>query len=122
MTSLYLQNDGGGQFTKHELPLLCQSSVIKAFYVDDVNKDGNLDFIYAGNHFPTEVETSRYDGIYPGVCLGDGKGNFKAETIFMNGRLEILDVRDVQRIKLKSGKSVYVLGVNEGRVKGFEIR
>jgi len=122
LTSLYLQNDGGGKFTKHELPLLCQSSVIKAFYIDDVNKDGNLDFIYAGNHFPTEVETSRYDGLYPGVCLGDGKGNFKAETIFMNGKLEILDVRDVQRIKMKSGKSVYVLGVNEGMVNAFSFK
>ena len=40
----------------------------------------------------------------------------------MNGRLEILDVRDVQRIKMKSGKSVYVLGVNEGRMRGFEVK
>ena len=121
LTSLYLQNDGGGKFSVHNLPLLCQSGVIKAFYVDDVNKDGHLDFIYAGNHFPTEVETARYDGLYPGVCLGDGKGNFTAQTIFMNGKLEILDVRDVQRIKTKSGKRVYVLAVNEGKVRGFEM-
>ena len=89
------------------------------FFADDFNKDGNLDFMYAGNHFPTEVETARYDGLYPGVALGDGKGNFTAQPIFMNGKLEILDVRDGQRIKMKSGKSVYVLGVNEGRMKGF---
>jgi len=122
LTSIYLQNDGKGKFTKHDLPLLCQSGVIKAFYVDDVNNDGNLDFIYAGNHFPTEVETARYDGLYPGVCLGDGKGNFTAQPVFMSGKLEILDVRDVQRIKMKSGKSVYVLGVNGGRVRGFEMK
>jgi len=90
LTSIYLQNEGGGKFTKHDLPLPCQSGVIKAFYTDDVNHDGQLDFIYAGNHFPTEVETARYDGLYPGVCLGDGKGNFMAQPFFMNGTLEIM--------------------------------
>jgi hypothetical protein len=122
LTSIYLQNDGGGKFTSHNLPLLCQSGVIKAFFADDFNNDGNLDFMYAGNHFPTEVETARYDGLYPGVALGDGKGNFTAQPIFMNGKLDILDVRDAQRIKMKSGKSVYVLGVNEGRMKGFVLK
>lgn len=122
LTSIYLQNDGGGKFTAHNLPLLCQAGVIKAFYVADYNQDGNLDFMYAGNHFPTEVETARYDGLYPGVALGDGKGNFSAEPIFRNGQLEILDVRDVQRIQLKSGKSVFVLAVNDSRPRAFTLK
>ena len=122
LTSIYMQNDGGGKFSKHDLPLQCQTSVLKAFYVDDVNSDGQLDFIYAGNHFPTEVETARYDGMYPGVAFGDGKGNFTARPIFMNGKLEVLDVRDAQRIKSKSGKSVYVLAVNDGRVRAFSFK
>ncbi len=65
-----------GHFASTDLPLLCQAGPVKAFYVDDINGDKIPDFFYAGNHLPTEVETARYDGLYPGVCLGDGKGNF----------------------------------------------
>jgi hypothetical protein len=68
MSSIYLQNNGGGTFASADLPLLCQAGPVKAFYVDDINGDKIPDFIYAGNHLPTEVETARYDGLYPGVC------------------------------------------------------
>jgi hypothetical protein len=118
LTSIYLQNDGGGKFTSHNLPLMCQSGVIKAFFADDFNNDGNLDFMYAGNHFPTEVETARYDGLYPGVAVGDGKGNFECKTIFMNGTLAVLDVRDLQKVKTANG-NVYLIGVNNGALSGI---
>src|SRR5687768_10605388 len=65
MNSIMLINDGGGNFTIKNLDKLCQSGPVKAFYVDDINSDGRQDFIYGGNHFPTEVETARYDALYP---------------------------------------------------------
>ena len=113
MTSLYLQNDGGGKWSSKALPLLCQAGPIKAFAVHDINGDGHLDFIYGGNHFPTEVETARYDGLYPGACLGDGKGNFTCTTLFDNGKLHLLDVRDMQAIEVQ-GKTQFLVGVNDG--------
>src|SRR4029079_2026663 len=106
MTSIYLINDGNGKFTVKDLPLLCQAGPVKAFYADDFNNDGNLDFMYAGNHFPTEVETARYDGLYPGICFGDGKGNFECKTIFIENQLRIDDIRDIQKIKLATGEEV----------------
>ena len=117
MTSLYLVNDGNGNFTTKELPLLCQSGPIKAFYVSDINKDGHLDFMYAGNHLPTEVETARYDGLYPGVCLGDGKGSFDCMTIFVDHQLRVDDIRDIQLIKLATGEEVYLLSNNNGPMR-----
>lgn len=120
MASIYLQNDGNGNWTAHNLPLQCQSGVIKALYADDVNGDGHLDFLYAGNHFPTEVETARYDGLYPGVALGDGKGNFTCQSIFMDGHLSILDARDIQKVNLANGHACYFIAVNDGPVVSFE--
>ncbi len=120
MTSIYLINDGGGKFSAKDLPLLCQTGPVKAFYADDFNKDGNLDFMYAGNHFPTEVETARYDGLYPGICYGDGKGNFVCKSIFIENQLHIDDIRDIQKIKLATGDEVYLLSNNNGPLRAYK--
>ena len=120
MSSVYLQNDGNGKWTVMNLPFNCQTGPIKAFYVDDVNSDGNLDFLYAGNHFPTEVETARYDGLFPGVCLGDGKGNFTCETIIANGKMEVMDVRDIRKIQVSSGSALYLFSLNDGPCKAIK--
>ncbi|HZV70334.1 MAG TPA: VCBS repeat-containing protein [Saprospiraceae bacterium] len=120
MNSIYLINDGDGKFTSKDLPLLCQAGPVKAFFVDDLNMDGNPDFIYAGNHFPTEVETARYDGLYPGVCYGDGKGNFECKTIFIENQLRLDDTRDIQKIKLATGEDVYLLSNNNGPLRAYK--
>ncbi|HJW28502.1 MAG TPA: FG-GAP-like repeat-containing protein, partial [Saprospiraceae bacterium] len=120
LASEYLQNDGSGKWTVRNLPLGCQAGIIKAFLVDDINKDGKPDFIYAGNHFPTEVETARYDGLYPGVCFGDGKGGFDCKTIFFDGQLKVLDVRDVKKVSANGKPLIYILGINDGPVEVFK--
>ncbi|MEP6646308.1 MAG: FG-GAP-like repeat-containing protein, partial [Saprospiraceae bacterium] len=122
LSSILLVNEGDGNFTVKKLPSLCQTGPVKAFYADDVNKDGNPDFIYAGNHFPTEVETARYDGLYPGICFGDGKGNFICKTIFVDHQLRIDDSRDIQKIKLATGQDVYLLSNNNGPLRAYEIK
>jgi hypothetical protein len=113
MSSVYLRNDRNGNFTAFELPLLAQAGPIKTFYAEDINQDGHLDFIYAGNHFPTEVETARYDGLYKGICFGDGKGQFSCQPIFTEGQLPIEDVRSVAKINI-GGKSGYLIAQNKG--------
>jgi hypothetical protein len=122
MTSLYLVNEGNGKFSAVNLPLACQAGPIKAFFADDLNQDGKLDFMYAGNHFPTEVETARYDGLYPGVCFGDGKGNFDYQPIFIDGQLRIDDIRDIQKIKLGSGEDVFLLSNNNGPMRVYKLK
>ncbi len=122
MTSILLVNEGNGKFTVKELPFLCQAGPIKAFCVADINKDGKLDFMYAGNHFPTEVETARYDGLYPGVCLGDGKGNFNCMPIFIENQLQIEDSRDIQEIKLATGEDAYLISNNNGPLRVYTLK
>jgi hypothetical protein len=119
MSSVYIQNNGDGTFTSTDLPLLCQAGPVKAFYVDDINGDQIVDFIYAGNHLPTEVETARYDGLYSGVCIGDGKGNFTCNTAFVDGELRVEDGRDIQKINLEGGKSVYLFGNNNQAMRMY---
>jgi hypothetical protein len=112
MSSIYLRNKGNGTFEAEPLPLLCQSGPIKAFQVSDINGDQKSDFIYAGNHFPTEVETARYDGLYAGACIGDGKGIFDCNTSLINRSLQLNDVRDIQKVTIGDGRDVWIFANN----------
>ena len=120
MSSVYLQNDGAGNWTVGNLPVQCQMGPVKAIHVEDVNGDQNLDFIYAGNHFPTEVETARYDGLFPGVCLGDGKGDFDCRSIFINGELRIDDVRDIRVIN-SGAERLFLFVNNNGLLRAYSM-
>ncbi|MBK9103831.1 MAG: hypothetical protein IPL92_04525 [Saprospiraceae bacterium] len=117
MSSTYLRNNGDGTFSSGDLLSACQAGPVKAFYVGDINGDTFLDFIYAGNHLATEIETARYDGLYPGVCLGDGKGNFTCNTALIDGKFRIEDARDIQQIKLADGRQVYLIANNNGGMR-----
>ncbi|HEY3385606.1 MAG TPA: FG-GAP-like repeat-containing protein, partial [Saprospiraceae bacterium] len=119
MSSVYLQNNGDVTFTSTDLPISCQVGPVKAFFVDDFNGDQLTDFIYGGNHLPTEVETARYDGLYPGICYGDGKGNFKCMTAFDKGRLKVEDVRDIRKINTADGRAIYLFSYNNQPMKAY---
>jgi hypothetical protein len=117
--SCYLENAGGGAFIRHDLPLTCQAGPVKAFAVSDVNGDGHMDFIYAGNHYPAEVETARYDGLYPGIAYGDGKGAFTCKP-FSPGLLGYpADLRDVVILPQQTGKSLVVFTANNAPLQAL---
>ncbi len=116
--SIYLENKGGLDFKAHILPIEAQMAPIKDIEVLDVNKDGHLDFIFAGNHFPSEVETVRYDAGKGGVMLGDGKGKFSFLSPDKSGIYIDCDARDLELVKLND-KQVLFTTCNNGPVLSF---
>jgi hypothetical protein len=120
MTSLYLQNNGAVNFTTTDLPIQCQTGPIKAICPSDLNKDGHLDFMYGGNHFPTEVETARYDGLAKGICIGDGSGNFDCRPMTTDGKIPTEDVRSIVEIK-SSTSSYFLVGINDGKMQTLSL-
>lgn len=116
----YLENTGDGKFKAHKLPPLCQLAPIKAFAIDDINKDGHLDFFYGGNHYPVEPETVRYDAGCLGLCLGDGKGGFKALGLDKLGVKAGKDIRDLAIIEISNSKYVLIAN-NDGAVESYKI-
>lgn len=121
MSSVLLMNDGEGGFTSMELPVTCQQGPIKAFQVLDLNDDGKEDFVYAGNHYPTEVETARYDGLFPGYCISDGKGGFDCYTIFVDGKPVKGDFRDIEMVTIKGVGKLFFFANNDGPVVSLVI-
>ncbi len=78
LSSSYLENLGNGKFQIHWLPNEAQVSPINTILPYDVDFDGSLDIIIAGNIYQMETETVRNDAGYGMFLKGNNKGNFIA--------------------------------------------
>ncbi|HEY6210019.1 MAG TPA: VCBS repeat-containing protein [Gemmatimonadales bacterium] len=106
--SVYLENNGDGTFTSFALPNLAQISPIKGIIAHDVDGDGNLDLIVAGNLYQSEPNTPRADAGNGLWLKGDGHGRFTPVPAVQSGFLAPLDVTGLALIKTPSGRAVLV--------------
>ncbi|HXH18942.1 MAG TPA: VCBS repeat-containing protein, partial [Chitinophagales bacterium] len=77
MASSYIENLGRGKFSVRALPNEAQLAPVYAIHPFDVNGDGKLDLVLAGNSFSNHYEYGNFDALGGLVLPGDGKGNFK---------------------------------------------
>jgi hypothetical protein len=106
--SAYLHNDGKGGFSAYALPNLAQIAPIKGIVVHDVDGDGNLDLIVAGNLYDAEPNTPRADAGNGLWLRGDGKGHFTGIPPAKSGLLAPLNVSGLTLINTPNGKAVIV--------------
>ncbi len=106
--SVYLQNNGNGTFASFALPTLAQISPIKGIIAHDVDGDGNLDLIVAGNLYRAEPNTPRADAGNGLWLKGDGHGHFTPVPSVESGFLAPLDVTGLTLIKTPAGSAVLV--------------
>lgn len=119
--SAYLQNRGDGTFTMAPLPIEAQLSPIRGIVTDDVDGDGHLDLLVAGNLFDTEPNTPRADA-GNGVWLrGDGRGHFTPVPPVESGFLAPLDVTGLALVQTPAGRTVFVAN-NADSLQGFTLR
>ena len=121
LASVYLQNTGDGTFTLSSLPNLAQISPIKGIAIDDVDGDGNLDLIVAGNLYEAEPNTPRADAGNGLWLRGDGQGHFTPVPAVESGFLAPLDVTGLALIKTPTGKAVLVANHGDS-LQAFAIR
>lgn len=111
--SQYLHNEGRGKFTSRLLPNLAQIAPIKAIIVRDVNGDGHLDLIVAGNLYDTEPNTPRGDAGNGLWLRGDGKGHFTPVPPSESGFLAPLDVSGLAVVRTRSGAALIVANAGD---------
>jgi hypothetical protein len=119
--SVVLHNDGGGAFSATPLPTLAQIAPIKAILVDDVDGDGNLDLLVAGNLYDAEPNTPRADAGNGLWLRGDGHGRFLPVTPRASGFLAPRNVAGMTLLDTPAGKIVLVANTGDS-LQAFTIR
>ena len=118
--SIVLLSDEKNGYSQQILPNEAQFGPINSSVVIDVNDDGALDIVAAGNNFSAEVETIRYDSGRGSVLINDGSGKFAALSPSESGFLIRDDCKDLLAITIKG--SINILSVsNLSRVKQFKL-
>ena len=108
-----MQNNGNGTFTATPLPNLAQISPIRGIVAHDVDGDGNLDLIVAGNISEMEPNTTPPDA-GNGVWLkGDGRGHFMPVASFESGLLAPRAVSSLALLKTPAGSAVLVANTGD---------
>jgi hypothetical protein len=119
--SLYLHNDGGGKFSASPLPNLAQIAPIKGIIAHDVDGDGNLDLIVAGNLYDAEPNTPRADAGNGLWLRGNGKGRFTPVPPSESGLLTPLNVAGLASINTPAGMAIIVANTGDS-LQAFNIR
>ncbi|MBO9682584.1 MAG: VCBS repeat-containing protein, partial [Flavisolibacter sp.] len=118
----WLENKGNGKFEMHALPTEAQLSPVNSIICTDVDGDGNLDIILAGNEYQAEVMTGMYDASYGLLLKGDGKGAFKAISPLQSGLIIDGDVKDMKIITTPSKERLLLVAVNDDKMKVFRLK
>jgi hypothetical protein len=115
LQTVYLENQNG-KFVQRQLPMEAQYAPVHSILTSDVNHDGSLDLILAGNN--------KYNRIYLGNCnanhgivlLGNGAGLFKYVTQAESGLKIRGDVRGIVQIE-----NEVFFGVNDSKLMSYKI-
>lgn len=122
LSSVYCRNDGNGKFTITPLPLLAQVSALNGMVVDDFDGDGNLDIAINTNDYSTDVNVGRYDGLNGLLLKGDGKGNFKPQSMLESGICIQGNGKALVKLRGKNGQYLLAASQNRGPMKVYTLK
>jgi hypothetical protein len=121
MASIWIENLGNGKFKAHQLPIEAQFAPINAILAKDMDGDGNIDLLLAGNEYQAEISAGRYDASYGQFLKGDGKGNFKSVAAVQTGFIVAGDVKSLQQIAGKNNEQLILAAVNDNSLRCYKI-
>jgi len=114
-------NNGDKTFTFKPLPARIQYSCVNSILTMDLNKDGVLDIILAGNNFHHKPQFSRFDASFGDVLLSDTKGGYQWLPNAASGLMVKGQVNDMVWFKAGSGKKFIVMGLNNDYPKLYTV-
>lgn len=120
--SVIAYNNGGGNFTIKKLPSRVQLSCVCGITCADVNNDGNLDLIMAGNDFEYKPQFSRLDANYGNVLLSNGNQDFEWQDYQKSGFFIRDEVKDLKQFADKAGNKFIIAAINENKPKIYALQ
>lgn len=118
-SAVFIKN--GENYEVIKLPSEAQFSTVNGIIATDVNKDGNIDLILAGNMYESEIETTRADAGKGLVLINSGDGNFKVLPSNKSGFIAEYNAKDLQSIKF-SNTNLFFVGNNNGPIQLFNLK
>lgn len=115
-------NEGEGKYSIIKLPNRVQFSCVNSITSTDINNDGNLDLIMAGNNFEFKPQFSRLDANYGSVLLGDGKMGFEWQDYSKSGFFIRDEVKHLATFRDSDGKEYLLAAINDSNPKVFKIK
>ncbi|WP_375581367.1 VCBS repeat-containing protein [Marivirga tractuosa] len=115
-----LLNKGNGEFKKANLPYEVQFSAVHAIEIMDIDEDGNLDLILAGNEGDFKPQFGKLDANDGLVLFGDGKGNFDIISEYKSLGLSG-NIRSINPIQIQDQKHL-IVGINNKEAVLLQIR
>ena len=108
-------------FTSFALPDLAQSAPIRAIIAHDVDGDGNLDLIVAGNLYDAQPNAARVDAGNGLWLKGDGHGHFTPVPAAQSGPFAPRDVTGLALMRTPAGNAVLVANHSDS-LQAFTMR
>ncbi len=120
LSTVYLVNNGG-TFEQRSLPIQAQFAPVYAQAAMDVNGDGFMDVILAGNQTRSRVRIGNLDANYGTILLNDRKGGFAYLPQAQSGLQLRGDVRGLRVVGNRlvvgtNGQAFRVYGVGDDEV------
>jgi hypothetical protein len=112
------RNNGDGSFTLVPLPTEAQLAPVYGILASDLDGDGKLDLLLAGNFAAVKPEIGRMMTSYGLVLRGGGRGAFTPMRAAESGFLVPGEARDIQRLRTPRG-DLYVVARNNDRPLAF---
>lgn len=119
--STIVRNNGAAGFSFEPLPEMAQLSPVMAILPMDVNADGAIDLVLAGNFLGAEGEIIGYDAGIGNVLLNDGTGHFTDVRTDSSGFTVPGDARNIAAIPWGSSQTLVIVARNNHRPRLFVI-
>jgi hypothetical protein len=97
--SIYISNNGNKQFTIKPLPAYAQISMTNGLVAKDIDNDGKMDIVLAGNFYPMRVQLGPMDASMGLALKGNGSGTFTPLPYAQTGLYIPGDVRNLMEVK-----------------------
>ena len=120
LKTLYLENKGDGKFSSKPLPPMVQIAPVYGISIADLNDDGFLDVLLAGNRTDTETLGGSMNSSKGMVLLGNGKGDFKNTSMEVSGFDTPRDSRGIAQLITGKGIDFFVAN-NNAAVQSFSL-